>query len=165
MIRKPVTKTLNKEKFELDETYSGWNGKPDKKHLPEIEIIPYVSFGIGTKINVEKNPTDPIIELYELEGQRINPGMARVTRIFQKKEKVIIEAEIDTKKAKKMEFVNKIVKKINFKDGLKNNIFIKMFANVFSQKQLERFIKAKDLEMVLFDGLMYLKHKNKAYRL
>ncbi len=158
-----TTKTLDGKEYKLDGRYPSDIFQQKKKHNPDILIIPFISFGIGSKLNFEKiDHSHSQISLGDINSWET---AALVTAFYEEDEKIIIEAEKDTKKEDKMKFVNKIVKKINFSDGLKDKIFIDILSNVFTDKQLEQFINEDDLEIILFDGLMYLKVRGKAYRL
>ena len=95
----------------------------------------------------------------------ISTGDAVVTKLFDDGEKVIIEAEKIVRDDDKKEILNKIIKKIDFDNALNNNLFIEMFSNVFTEEQLKHFLEQDDMEILLFDGLMYLKLGDKAYRL
>ncbi len=158
-----TTKTLDGKEYKLDERYSSDIYLQKKKYNPDILIIPFTSFGIGNRLNFEKiRVNDNNIEI----GCDIyNENSAIVTALYEKDGKIIIEAEKDTKKEEKMKFVNKIIRKINFSDSLNDKLFISLLSNVFTDKQLEQFINEDDLEIILFNGLMYLKVRDKAYRL
>ena len=158
-----TTKTLDKKEYKLDERYPPEIFKKKKKYNPDILIMPFTSFGIGSKLLFEKiDHSHSQISLGDINSWET---AASVTALYEKDSKIIIEAEKDTKKEEKMKFVNKIIRKINFVDSLNDKIFIEILSNVFTDKQLEQFIKEKNLEIVLFDGLMYLKVGEKAYRL
>jgi len=163
MKKKLITKTLDGTEFQLKERYPELRLTTTKKHLPEQIIIPFVSFGLGTRINFDKLNKN-LVEL-EIGGITSNEKCASVTALYEKDGKIIIEAEKESKKEEKMKFVNKIVRKLKIGQGLSNKLFVKILSNVFTDKQLEQFIKEKDLEIILFDGLMYLKVNDKAYRL
>lgn len=142
-----------------------------KEHQPEILILPFPSFGIGTRLKME--PLDKVIgEEYEVEteegeswGVFRSDNDAIVTKVSEKNGEIIIEAETQIRKEEKKELVNKIIKKVNFDNALNENIFIEILSNVFTENQLEKFLKQEDIEILLFKGLMYLKAGDKAYRL
>jgi len=157
----PTTKSLDKTEYELEQAYPDWDD-PKKKHNPEITIIPYQTFGLGSKIFFEKSE-EPIGNMTDYED-KYSKG-AQVTSFYMKGGKIIIEAAQKIDKTKKIKIVNKIVDKIDFKTGLTNELFVEMLSNVFTEKQLNKFLKQKDLEILIFKGLMYLKSGGKAYRL
>ncbi len=157
----PKTKTLDKTEYELEQAYPDWDD-PKKKHKPEINIIPYITFGLGSRIFFEISK-ETVSDTTDYTDQYIKG--AQVTAFYQKGNKIIIEAEKKIDKTKKIKIVNKIVEKIDFKKGLTNDLFIEMLSHVFTEKQLNQFLKQKDLEILIFDGLMYLKSNGKAYRL
>ena len=163
MAKKLITKTLDGKEFKLDETYPSSLRKIKKKHQPAQIISPFASFGIGTKLNFQDAKKESID--LEFGGELNDENAASVTAFYEEGDKIIIEAEKETEKEEKMKFVNKIVRKLNFKENLSNKVFIDLLSNVFTDKQLQEFIDKDDLEIILFDGLMYLKVKNKAYRL
>jgi len=163
MTKKLTTKTLDGIEFKLEEAYPIRLFQTKKKHQPAQIIIPFISFGIGTKINFNKIVKESVG--VEIGGEFSDGNAASVTAFYEEGDKIIIEAEKETKKEEKMKFVNKIVRKLNFNEGLSNKTFIDMLSNVFTDKQLQEFMNEKDLEIILFDGLMYLKVGDKAYRL
>ena len=158
-----ITKTLDGAEFKLDTNYD-YSHLVKNKNKPEQIIIPFVSFGIGSKLNFDK-PRELRTEI-ELGGLITDEDAATVVAFYDDgKDNLIIELEKSTKKEEKMKFVNKIVRKLNISDNLNNKIFIDLLSNVFTDKQLESFIHKDSIEIILFDGLMYLKVGNKAYRL
>ncbi len=166
MVKKVLTKTLDKKEFELEEAYPSSFYAQKKKHEPAVIIKPFVSFGIGSRLKFKES--DLTTTSVEIGGQLFEDGAASVTAFYQdpkNPDKIIIEAEKNIHKEEKMKFVNKIVKKINLEGSLKDEMFIKILSRVFTDKQLEQFIKEDDLEIILFEGLMYLKVGKKAYRL
>ena len=166
MVKKVLTKTLDKKEFELEEAYPSSLFTPKEKHCPAVIIKPFVSFGIGSRLKFKESSPDTTS--VDIGNQLFEDGAASVTAFYQdpkNSDKIIIEAEKNMHKEEKMKFVNKIIRKINLGGSLKDEIFIKMLSRVFTDKQLEQFVKEKDLEIILFDGLMYLKVGEKAYRL
>ncbi len=166
-IEYPKAKDLKGNEYLLDAQYAEYT--PSKKHSPGIIIIPFTSFGVGTRLTFEKVEND-IIKGAESDGPIgfvCFENSAVVTDFRREGDKFIIEAQKDTKKEKKMEFVNKIIGRIDMNDNLSDEFFIDMFTNVFTEQQLQNFLnKSKEeLEILLFDNLMYLKSDNKAYRL
>ena len=161
VVKKEKTKSLDKTEYELECAYPT-PGDPSKKHNAEITIIPFRTFGLGSIIFFEKSKNDLLsVEDWEDSYQ----DGAQVTSFYQKGGKVIIEAEQKIEKTKKIKIVDKIVDKIDFKQGLCNDIFVQMLSNVFTEKQLNHFLEQKDIEILMFKGLMYLKCGKKAYRL
>ncbi len=157
----PKTRALDKTEYELEQAYPDFDDAK-KKHNPEINIIPYLTFGLGSKMFFEISK-----EVMDNTADYTNQHFkgAQVTAFYQKGNNMIIEAEKKIDKTKKIKIVNKIVEKIDFKKGLTNDLFVTMLSHVFTQKQLNQFLKQKDLEILIFDGLMYLKSNGKAYRL
>lgn len=164
---KVISKSLDKTKYELDEVYPSDLLVVKKKHKPEIPIIPFLSFGLGSRLNFVKDTGKSDTEIAGWEGYLIRDKDAVVTEFYQKGDKIIIKAKQSTKEEKeeKKEFLNKIVKKINMDNDYNEKLFIDMLSNVFSDKQLKRLLKEDDIEILLFEGLMYLKCGDKAYRL
>ncbi len=164
MVRKySKAKDLKGNEYILDSQY--FEEVSSKKHEPEILIVPFTSFGVGTRLTFEKIENDTEIQIDDLKY--FESGAAVVTDFRQEGNKFIIEAEQNTKKEKKMEFVNKIIGQVDMDDNLSDGFFLDMLANVFTEQQLQSFLnKSKEeLEILLFDNLMYLKSDNKAYRL
>jgi len=164
MVRKITAKALDKTEYEIDLAYKSETNVADK-YKPNISIIPFLSFGLGTRLNFEKDTQRPDTEVQGWEGYIIRPGDAVVTNFYEKDDKIIIEAQQRTDKEEKQEFLNKIIKKINLDNNYNEKLFVDMLSNVFTDKQLECFLSIDDLEILLFDGLMYVKCENKAYRL
>ena len=137
-----------------------------KEHQPEILILPFSSFGIGTRLRLKR--VDAFHEEdYEIDGWgglRYDSD-AIVTKIYEENGKIIIDAETQTKKEDKVKLVDKIIKKVDFDNALNENIFIEILSNVFTEEQLKKFLEQDDIEVLLFKGLMYLKVGDKAYRL
>ncbi len=155
------TKDLNGNEYLLDSQYQ--STPVSKKHDPDTLIIPFHSFGVGTRLTFEKLEDDS--EIYIGEEIAYRENSASITDFRKEGDKFIIEAEHNTKKEKKTEFVNKIVGKIDMDDCLSDEFFVDMLANVFTEQQLQNFLNKDDFEIILFDNLMYLKSENKAYRL
>lgn len=164
MVQKITAKALDKTEYELDLTYPLEINIEDK-HKPGISIIPFLSFGLGTRLNFEKDTHIADTEIQGWEGYIIRPGDAVVTNFYEEDNKIIIEAQQKTDKEEKKEFLNKIIKKINLDNDYNEKLFVDMLSNVFTDKQLESFLSVDDLEVLLFDGLMYIKCGDKAYRL
>lgn len=174
-MRKTTTKTIDGEEYELEE-YCIVHSENIEKHKPEILILPFNSFGLGTRLNFEK-PQDSLSidlpgygvsnEINYIDYIPIGGGEAKavVTAFYEQDNKIIIEAMEDTKQEEKKQFVDKIIKKIDFGDGLNNEVFVKMLSHVFSENQLKHFLDVDNIEILLFDGLMYIKCEEKAYRL
>ena len=161
VIKIEKTKSLDKTEYQLECAYPT-PGDPNKKHDPEIIIIPFKTFGLGSMLFFEKSKNDLMTEI---DWETSFEQGAQVTSLYSKGNKIIIEAERKIDKSKKIKVVNSIVDKIDFKAGLGNEIFIKMLSNVFTDKQLNHFLEQKDIEILMFKGLMYLKSGKKAYRL
>ena len=160
-MNKTTTKSLDGTKYEL---LNPWymTDKEEKKVMPEQIIVPFHSLGIGTRLQLRKNIKD-----HAYGGIIVpdNAGSAVITETYEKNGKFIIKAVENTRKEDKLYYANKVIKEIDFTQGLANERFVEMLSNVFTEKQLKKLLKAKDIEILLFDGLMYLKLGNKAYRL
>jgi len=109
-IKYPKTKDLNGNEYLLDSQYAEMT--PTEKHNPEILIIPFNSFGIGARLTFVKIEDATEIQVSEDINFRYLEHSAVITDFRQEGDKFIIEAETDTKKEKKMEFVNKIIGQI-----------------------------------------------------
>ena len=159
-MKKLKTKGLDKKEYELNYGTFYEDDKVNKKHLPDINIIPFMSFGYGTRIPIKKCLYEGLIEPNdsELNG-------AEVVAFYNRKGKFIIEAEQNTKNEKKRNYIKQIVNEVDFKQGLANETFVSMLTNVFSKKILKEILNADDIEILSFEGLMYLKVGKKAYRL
>ncbi len=155
------TKGLDGGKYEL-KYYTDYDGKQKyKNHQPDRIIIPFNSFGYGTRIPVREAK----LRLNDITyDENINKG-AEVVAFYNRNGKFIIEAVENTKKEKKKKYVKNIMKEIDLTQGLANETFISILTNVFTKERLKEIRNAKNIEMLSFEGLMYLKVKNKAYRL
>lgn len=162
-IKYSKTKDLNGKEYLLESQYPELTSS--KKHNPEILIIPFCSFGIGARLTFEKLKGDTEIEIHDDATLSYLEHSAIITDFRQEGDKFIIEAEQNTKKEKKMEFVNKIIGKIDMNDSLSNEFFVDMLSNLFTEQQLQNFLNKDEIEILLFDNLMYLKSDDKAYRL
>ena len=116
------TKDLKGKEYLLNSQYPEMTSS--EKHNPETLIIPFTTFGIGAKLVFEKIEGDTEIQVdgdsvsaYPIHG-------AIITDFRQEGNKFIIEAENNTKKEKKMEFVNKIVGQIDMDDSLSDEFFL-----------------------------------------
>ena len=76
MDEKITTKSLDNIEYELDSTYFLDNSNENIKHKPEISIIPFLSFGWGTRLNFEKDTYRADTEIEGWEGYIIRPGDA-----------------------------------------------------------------------------------------
>ena len=95
-----------------------------------------------------------------------NPnGGVTVTDIHQENGKTIIEASENIHKEEKSKYVNKIMNEIDFSQGLNNERFVEMFSNVFTEERLKEILGSDDVEFLCFNGLMYFKLGDKAFRL
>ncbi len=166
-IKYPKAKDLKGNEYLLDSLYAEMIHP--EKHNPETLVIPFISFGIGARLTFEKVEND-----YGIEVEGAGPlnfkcmeSSAVITDFRKEGDKFIIEAERDTKEEKKTEFIDKIVGRMDMDDCLSDEFFVDMLSNVFTEQQLQSFLnKNKDeLEILLFDNLMYLKLDDKAYRL
>ena len=162
VIKNPKTKDLNGNEYLLESQYPE---TLSEKHNPEILIIPLCTFGIGTRLTFEKVESGTQIQVEGAIGFSYSENAATVTDFRQEGDKFIIEAENNTKKEKKMEFVNKIIGKVDMDDSLSDEFFVDMLSNVFTEQQLQNFLNKEEIEILLFDNLMYLKSEDKAYRL
>ena len=162
-IKYPKTKDLNEKEYLLESQYAEMT--PSEKHNPETLIIPFTSFGIGARLTFEKIEAATEVEVDEVINFRYMEHSAVITDFRQEGDKFIIEAETNTKKEKKMEFVNKIIGKIDMDDSLSDGFFLDMLSHVFTEQQLQDLLNKDNIEILLFNNLMYLKVKNKAYRL
>ncbi len=147
-------------------------------HGPERLIMAFRSFGLGTKLNLGRRgkTLDQVIvptpggsvPFYAFEDDE-DPCREEVVSVEQEGDKIIIEAIESPRKRRrrksKKRYVNKILEQIDFYEGLADKYFERMFMNVFTERQLESMLKARRMEILLFDGLMYLHVGNKAYRL
>ncbi len=163
-IKYPKTKDLDGNEYLLEYQYP--EIVSSKKHNPETLILPFSNFGIGSRLVFEKvEGVDGEIVIDGTTPIEYNESCGIITDFRKEGDKFIIEAETNTKKEKKTEFVNKIIGKIDMEDTLSDEFFIDMLSNIFSEKQLNDFLNKEDIEILLFDNLMYLKSDNKAYRL
>ncbi len=160
----PKAKDLNGNEYLLESQYPEMVSS--KRHNPETLILPFSNFGIGSRLVFEKIEGDDGVTVIEGNlGIEYNESNAIITDFRKEGNKFIIEAETNTKKEKKTEFINKIIGRIDMDDCLSDEFFIDMLSNVFTEKQLNDFLNKGDIEILLFDNLMYLKSDNKAYRL
>ncbi len=163
-INYPKAKDLNGNEYLLESQYPDM--VPSKRHNPETLILPFSNFGIGSRLVFEKiEGADTEIVISENIQIEHNKSSAIITDFKKEGDKFIIKAETNTKKEKKTEFINKIIGRIDMDDCLSDEFFIDMLSNVFTEKQLNDFLNKGDIEILLFDNLMYLKSDNKAYRL
>lgn len=163
-IKYPKAKDLIGNEYLLESQYP--EAVSSKKHDPETLILPFSNFGIGTRLVFEKiEGVDTEVVIDGTTAIEYNESSAIVTDFRKEGDKFIIEAETDTKKEKKTEFINKIIGKIDMDDTLSDEFFVDMLSNVFTEKQLNDFLNKEDIEILLFDNLMYLKSDDKAYRL
>lgn len=163
VIKYPKTKDLEGKEYLLESQYA--EIVKDEKYDPAVLIIPFCSFGIGARLTFEKIEGDTEIQVEEEMIFRYRANGAIVTDFRQEGDKFIIEAETNTKKEEKMEFVNKIIGRIDMDDSLSDEFFVDMLSNVFTEEQLQNFLNKDEIEILLFDNLMYLRSEDKAYRL
>lgn len=162
-IKYPKTKDLNGKEYLLESSWAEM--MPSEKHNPETLIIPFTSFGIGGRLMFEKIEADTEVVVEGGMGFRYMESSAVITDFRREGDKFIIEAEFNTKKEKKTDFVNKIIGKIDMDDTLSDEFFVDMLSNVFTEQQLQNFLNKEEIEILLFNNLMYLKSEDKAYRL
>ncbi len=159
------TKGLNNKEYQLEYCMEYDNKKIIKKHLPDINVIPFTSFGYGTLLPVNCIIFDTGINMNENVNDLNQKTCAEITSFYNKNGKFIIEAERNTKKEQKKKYIKQIINEIDLRQGLANETFINILTNVFSKKNLKEILNTKNIEMLSFDGLMYLKVNKKAYRL
>jgi hypothetical protein len=165
------TKGLDKQEYLLDPPFK--EEVMPKKHYPEQIIATFHSFGIGTGLRMEgvKKRTSGLLEfpsdiIVDLEVEDELNQWSKVISIEDKGDTVIIKAvSREDKKEDKTKYINGIADKIDFKQGLCNEVFIEMLTNVFTEERLNEILEIDDIEILSFNGLMFLKIKDKAYRL
>jgi hypothetical protein len=133
-----------------------------EKHKAKQTIIPFLSFGIGTKLSIDKEDE---YNLTSINGMLQGINSATVYDIRENNKKVIIKAKRKRDLDDKIYFVNQIINNIDFDNALTSDIFLKMFANVFTESELNEILACDEVEIISFNGLMYLKVNDKAYRL
>ncbi len=162
-MKKILAKDLQGKEFEIELAQENW--EPIKeKHRPDKTIASFLSFGLGSRLRFEEIPEEDNV-IIDYADVYISKGDAVVTSLMDDGKRVIIKAEKLLDDGKKEEILNKIIKKIDFDNALNDEIFIAMLSNVFTEEQLKHFLVQDDIEILLFDGLMYLKSGDKAYRL
>ncbi len=162
-IKYPKTKDLNGKEYLLESSWAEMT--KEEKYNPETLIIPFTSFGIGGRLMFEKIEGDTEVMVEGGIGFRYMDSSAVITDFRQEGDKFIIEAKFNTKKEKKNDFVNKIIGRIDMDDTLSDEFFVDMLSHVFTEQQLQNFLNKDDLEILLFNNLMYIKSGDKAYRL
>jgi len=159
-MKEATTKNLEGEEFKLDSTIVD---EEAEKHKPEQIVFPFRSFGVGTKLQMRKND-----KAFIYSGMVIDDEIGNATVISVDEDEdgqVTIYAIEETEKDTKLKYLKEITKEIDFEQGMGNETMIKMLSNVFNERQLKEFLEADDIEILNFEGLMYLRHKDKAYRL
>ena len=160
----PTSIGLDKTEYELETPFFEYV-KNEKNYLPEKKIVAFMSFGIGTTLCMDYKGFSSEILLMEVNNDP-TVKRAKVTNIEETENQVIIQpVSIKEPKEKKIKYVNKIIEKIDFKKGFCNKVFIEMLKNLFTQERLKEILEYESPEILCFNGLMYLKIKNRAYRL
>jgi len=160
-MEKIMTKGLDGTEYELNNPWFVTDEEIENIK-PEQIIVPFNTLGIGTRLQLRENNKDRQYGPIMLPD---NTGSAVITEIEEKNNQLIIKAVENTKQEEKLKYTKEIIKEIDFSQGLGNERFVEILTNVFTKEQLLKMLNADDLEILLFDGLMYLRLDNKAYRL
>ena len=162
------TKSLSNIEYELDEIFNFEDNfkNVNNIHLPEQIIASFKSFGINTDICIGYGEHSNLFYITAIEDEH-DVKLAKVIDIRDiDDDKIIIRCECQKQdKEKKIRFVDSIVKEIDFRQGLCNEVFVKMLCNVFTEQRLKEIFECDDVEILSFNGLMYLKIMDRAYRL
>ena len=157
-VLKAVTaKSLTGQVYELDDTIS-----ENSDTSAEQIIHPFESFGFGTRIQLLDRTETYFVPYGDID---LDLDTARVSEWYDEGGKIIIKAVQLKRTRKKLQFVNGIIDRIDFKQGLGNAVFCEMLTNVFKEEQLQEMIDEEHIEILTFNGLMYLQVGRKAYRL
>lgn len=190
--KKPTTVGLNKKKYELNYSVYSWSKRAKEQTKPEQlifafkEIKPGIKFWTSDwkKTTAEERKwmkdkekkfwsfLDEDEEDYEFEIIHDLTRPFTVKEIRDEGDEVVFIAEGKPYESPKQEIednkadvLQKVVERIDFKyDQMRKNLF-KTLANVFTPEILEDALKTNDIEILMFDRIMYLKIGKKAYRL
>ena len=162
-----LSKSITGKEYELNLIYD-WDESfmnIDMSHYPEQIVAAYTSFGINSKVCLGYEEGSNLFFVVELDEEP-QIKTARVIDVIENDEIVIIKCVGDEqKKEDKMKLVNEVINDIDLRQGLYNDVFIDMLSNVFSEERLKEILECDDVEVMIFDKLMYLRVKDRAYRL
>lgn len=162
------TKSLDNTQYELDEIFNFEDNFKDidNTHYPEQVIASFQSFGVNTPLCIDYGENSNLFYVMSIDDD-YNLKLVKVTEIKDiDGESIVIKCERQKQdNEKKIRFVNEVFKEIDLRQGLCNETFVKMLCNVFSEERLKEILECDDVEVLSFKGLMYLRIKDRAYRL